>query len=304
LEIYGNSDSEEQQARTNFVDSEYFSLLHIPLASGRFWIHDEIMRGAPMALVNQTLAHRYWPDGNALGQRIRIPELKSEPPNQLTAPGSAGWLQIVGVVSDVRDDGLRNPVKPAVYLPYSTLLSMWTQILVRTQGEPLAMLRAVREKVREVDPDQQILGQTRNLEQWIAYQPEIAGNRLTVILLAAFSIFALALSAFGLYSVVSHSVAQRTNEFGIRIALGAQSGDVNFLVLSSTAISVGGGLAIGVILSLAMSRVFATWTQHTSGDFWIVIAVMLVLVGVAILACLVPARRAASIDPISALRFE
>jgi ABC-type antimicrobial peptide transport system permease subunit len=139
------------------------------------------------------------------------------------------------------------------------------------QGEPLAILRAVREKVHEVDPDQQIQGQTRNLEQWIDYQPEIAGNRLTVILLAAFAVLALLLSAFGLYSVVAHSVAQRTNEFGIRIALGAQSRDVYFLVLSSTAVSVGSGLVIGVTLSFVTSRVLADWSQRTGGYVWIAI---------------------------------
>jgi hypothetical protein len=134
IETYGNSDSQELQARINFVDSEYFSVLHIPVARGRLWTQDEIIRAAPAALVNQTLAHRFWPEGNAVGQRIRMPELKSQPPYQVAAPGSDGWFQIVGMVSDVRDDGLRNPVKPAVYLPYSTQLYMWTQILVRTKG--------------------------------------------------------------------------------------------------------------------------------------------------------------------------
>ena len=116
------------------------------------------------------------------------------------------------------------PVKPAIYLPYSVQMGMWTAILVRSRGEPLAILRAVRAKVHEVDPDQQVDGLTRDLEQFITSRPERAGARLTTILLGAFPVLALALSAFGLYSVVSHIVAQRTNEFGIRHGAGRSTG--------------------------------------------------------------------------------
>ncbi len=194
FEIFGQSQLQEQQARTNFVSPEYFSVLHIALASGRVWTHDEVMRGARLALVNQTLAQRYWPRGNAIGQQIRVPQLKSQGPYQVGVDGSDGWLQIVGIVSDVRDDGLGKPIKPGIYVPYSIQMGMWTQILVRTQGEPLAIIRTVRAKVHEIDPDQQVEGQTRNLDQWIRNQPEFVGARLTMILLAGFSILALAFS--------------------------------------------------------------------------------------------------------------
>jgi predicted permease len=308
FEIFGQSQLQEQQARTNFVSPEYFTVLHIPLASGRFWTHDEIMRGARLALVNQTLAQRYWPRGNAVGQQIRVPQLKAQPPYQAAVDGSDGWLQIVGVVPDVRDDGLGKPVKPGIYVPYSVQMGMWTQILVRTRGEPLAILRAVRGKVHDVDPDQQVIGNVRNLEQWITNQPEWVGARLTMILLGSFSVLALALSAFGLYSVVSHVVAQRTNEFGIRMALGAQRGDVLRLVLRSTAITVGCGLAIGVMLSYALSRVLASRAIvsgiQTSNDPRIIAGVIVILAAAATAACLLPARRASSIDPMTALRSE
>jgi putative ABC transport system permease protein len=304
FEIFGQSQLQEQQARTNFVNSEYFTVLHIPLASGRFWTHDEIMRGAHLALVNQTLAQRYWPRGNAVGQQIRVPELKSQPPYQTDVPGSDGWLQIIGVLPDVQDDGLGKPVKAGVYVPYSVQMGMWTQILVRTRGEPLAILRAVRGKIHEVDPDQQVMGNVRNLDQWITNQPEWAGARLTMILLGSFSVLALALSAFGLYSVVSHVVAQRTNEFGIRMALGAQRRDVLALVLRSTAVTVGCGLSIGVVLSYALSRLLSGWTQQSSSDPRIIAGVILILAAAATVACVLPARRASSIDPMTALRSE
>lgn len=309
FEIFGQSQMQEQQVRTNFVDPAYFAVLHIPLTSGRLWTHDEIMRGARLALVNQTLAQRYWPAGNAVGQQIRVPELKADTAYRASVPGSDGWLQIVGVVSDVRDDGLGKPVKPAIYVPFSVQMVMWTQILVRTRGEPLAILRAVRGKVHEVDPDQQVIGQVRNLDQWITDQPEWVGARLTMILLGGFSILALALSAFGLYSVVSHVVAQRTNEFGIRMALGAEPGDVLRLVLSSTAITVGCGLICGLVLSLVLSRVLASsallpGTQQISADPRILAGVILVLALAAMSACLLPARRASTIDPMTALRCD
>lgn len=308
FDIFGQSQMQEQQVRTNFVDPAYFNVLHIPLASGRLWTHDEIIRGARLALVNQTLAQRYWPSGSAVGQQIRVPELKGDS-YRVSVPGSDGWLQIVGVVSDVRDDGLGKPVKPAIYVPFSVQMVMWTQILVRTRGEPLAILRAVRGKVHEVDPDQQVIGQVRNLDQWITDQPEWVGARLTMILLGGFSILALALSAFGLYSVVSHVVAQRTNEFGIRMALGAEPGEVLRLVLGSTAMMVCFGLACGVIASLVLTRVLAsstllTGTPQLSSDPRIIAGVILLLAGAAMSACLLPARRASTIDPMTALRCD
>jgi putative ABC transport system permease protein len=304
FEIIGQSQLQEQQARTNFVSPEYFAVLHIPLASGRLWNHDEIMRGARMAVVNQTLAQHYWPRGNAVGQQVRIPQLKSQPPYLMDIAGSDGWLQIVGVVSDARDDGLGEPVQPGIYLPYSVQVGVWTEILVRTRGEPLAILRAVRAKVHEVDPDQQVERKTRNLEQWIRDQPEFVSARLAMILLAGSSFLALVLSAFGLYSVVSHIVAQRTNEFGIRLALGAQPGDVLRLVLGSTAVTVGLGLVVGMVSSFALSRTLASRTQQSSIDLRILAGVILLLAGAATIACLVPARRASSIDPMAALRSE
>jgi ABC-type antimicrobial peptide transport system permease subunit len=189
-------------------------------------------------------------------------------------------------------------------VPYTISMRVFTQILVRTQGEPLALLREIRGEVRAVDPDQQIIGDPRDLEHWITQQPEWAGERLATILLSGFSVLALALAVFGLYSVVSHAVVRRTNEFGIRMALGAQPGHVLRLVFASTAVSVGAGLAAGVILSVILARIFAAWTQETTGDPLILAAVMLLLAGAAAAACVLPARRAFSIDPMTALRYE
>lgn len=304
FEIFGRNANQEQTTRTNFVSPEYFTVLHIPLAAGRMWTAAETLRGARLALVNQTFARQYWPQGDAIGHQIRIPLLKAILPYGPAAPESDSWLQIVGIVADVRDDGLRKPIRSGIYVPYAISMRMFTQILVRARGEPLALLRQVRREVNSVDGDQQVMSNPRDLEQWITSRPEWAGGRLATILLSGFSVLALVLAAAGLYSVVSHAVVRRTNEFGIRMALGAQSGDVLRLVFRSTAASIGAGLAAGVILSLILARVFATWTQETTRDPLILIGVILLLCAAAAAACLIPARRASSIDPMTALRYE
>jgi hypothetical protein len=295
---------QERELRANFVSPEYFTVLHIPLLQGRMFDQAETMRGARLALVNQTMAHQYWPLGEALGQQVRVPQLKGEPPYSPAAPDSDKWLQIVGVVADARDDGLREPVKPAIYVPYTMRMPMFTQILVRTRVEPLTVLRAVRAQVRAVNPDQQVMGQVRNLEQWISTQQEWAQERLMATLFGAFAVLALLLSVFGLFSVVSYIVAQRTNEFGIRMALGAGRTHVLRLVFSSTVLSVGGGLAAGVVLSLALRGVLSRWAQGNSIDSVVVLAVVVLLMGAATVACMLPAYRASSIDPSTALRYE
>jgi predicted permease len=304
FEILGKPVPEERQVRTNFVSPEYFTVLHIPLLQGRMFDHAETMRGARLALINQTMARQYWPNGDAIGQQIRVPQLTSEPPYSPAVPDSNRWLQIVGIVADARDDGLREPVKPGVYVAYTMKMRMYTQILVRTHGDPLALLRAVRAQVHAINADQQVNGQVQNLEQWITGQREWAQERLVATLFSAFAVLALVLSVFGLYSVVSYIVAQRTNEFGIRMALGAGPTHVLRLVFASTVFSVGGGLAGGVVLSLALKGLLSRWAQGSSMDAAIVMGVAALLMAAATAACVVPAYRASSIDPVTALRYE
>jgi predicted permease len=302
IEILGNG-GEKPEARLNFVSPEYFPLLRIPLSQGRIWDHAETMRGAALAVINQTMARQYWPSGNAIGQQVRILDFKDEPPYSPTAPGSDGWLQIVGVVADARDDGLRNAIKPALYVPYTLRLWMFTQILVRTHIPPMSILHDIRAQLVQVDPEQQVM-RVRDLQAWITSQTEYGQQRLVATLFAIFSILALTLAAVGLYSVVSYGVATRTNEFGIRMALGANASDVFRIVLSSTAVNVGAGLAAGLLLSLAFDKLSTKWVTESSRDPLILAGVTLLLIAAAALACLVPARRAASVDPMEALRYE
>lgn len=304
LEIIGKPSNAEQQFQFNMVSPEYFPVLHIPLVQGRIWDEAENHRGAPVIVINQTMARRYFPNGDAVGHSIKVPELVANPPFLLTSPGSSDGLLIVGVVGDKLDDGLSNPIRPEAFVPYTVAMGMYTQILVRSEVPPLTLLHAVRAKVNAVDHDQQTNSDVRDLEHWISRMPEWARGQLVAWLFGAFAGLALALAAVGLYSVVSYTVAQRTNEFGIRIALGAQRGHVLSIVFRSMLVTVGLGILVGLGLTLALNKVMANWAAESTRDPLLLIAAAVALGLVATLACLLPARRAAAVNPMIAIRYE
>jgi len=304
FEIQGQSTARSQPSRLNFVSEEYFPILRIPLLQGRIWDADENHRGALVAVVNQTFARKYFPDGNALGHSLKTPAIQEQPPYSLMAPGANGWLLIVGVIADKRNDGLANPILPEAFVPYTLSMRMWTQILVRAEVPPLTLLHAVQAKVNSVDHDQQTANQVEDLEHWIQDQPEWARGRLVTWLFGAFAALALILAAVGLFSVVSYTVVQRTNEFGIRIALGAQRSHVLAIVFRSMLWSVGGGIAAGIVLTLALNKVMAAWAAESSRDPLLLFAATCLLSLVAALACALPAYRAAVVNPMIAIRYE
>jgi len=174
---------------------------------------------------------------------------------------------------------------------------------VRTRVPPLSLLHDIRAQIVQIDPEQQTM-HVRDLDAWITDQQEYAQQRLVATLFGIFSILALALAAVGLFSVVSYGVATRTNEFGIRMALGAKASDVFRIVLSSTAVNVGAGLAAGILLSIAFDKLSTKWVAESSRDPLILAGVTLLLIAAAGLACMVPARRAAATDPMQALRYD
>jgi ABC-type antimicrobial peptide transport system permease subunit len=258
-----------------------------------------------MAVVNETFARRYFANSDILAGSVKIPTLKSTSPETIDVPGSDGWLQVIGVTADALDDGLDKPMKPAIYLPYSVNMWMWTQILVRTRTDPRSVTHSVKQQIVSVNPDQQAtMWDDGVLETWINNQQSVQRGRLVSVLFAAFSVLALVLAAIGLYSVVSYSVAQRTNEFGIRMALGGQRSDVLKIVFISAGASVLFGIVAGLGLSFAMKQLIAQWVENASTNPLILFGASLLLLGVAALACLVPARRASAVDPMTALRSE
>ena len=289
----------------NLVSPGYFAILRIPLLQGRIWNETENQNGAHIAVINRTLAQRYFPNGDAIGHSVKLPKIEDRPPSILSASNIAdSWLQIVGIVEDARNDGLRDPVKPAVYVPYT--LSMWqgTQILVRSEAPPLTLVHAVQKQLAAVNPDQQTDSMVRDLETWISDLPEWQQEHLAAWIFGILAWLALALAAVGLYSVVSYVVTQRTNEFGIRMALGAQPTQVLRIVFASTVVSVGSGIAAGLALTLMMNRILESWVGGNARDPIILVGGALLLSLVAMLACAIPARHASRLDPMVALRHE
>lgn len=303
IEILCKPPKDDQKVRINFVSPGYFPILRVPLAKGRVWGDAENHHAARVVVINETMARRYFPEG-ALGGSLKIPDMKNEPPFQLTSPGDDPWLRIIGVVADKRDDGLRKPILPEAFLPYTLAERMGTQILVRSAGSPVALLHAIGKQVNSVDLEQQIQGNVQDLEHWIQAEPEWQQEHLVAWLFGSFAFLGLGLAATGLYSVVSFSVEQRTNEFGIRMALGARRADVFRIVFSSAVVSVGGGFIAGLLLTLALNQVLARWAEGSSRDTLVLLSATALLSVIAALACAAPAHRASSVDPMTALRYE
>ena len=305
FEILGKPVAEDQTGSVNLVSPGYFAALRIALRQGHIWTETENHDGAHIAVVNRTLAQRYFPNGDALGHSVKLAGIYDNPPEVLSAPKIAeAWLPIVGVVEDARNDGLRNPVKPAIYIPYTLSMFRGTQILVRSEVPPLTLLHGVQKQVAALNPEQQTFDIVRDLETWITDVPEWQQEHLAAWVFGILAWLALALAAIGLYSVVSYVVAQRANEFGIRMALGAQPRQVMRIVFSATVVSVGCGIAGGLTLTLTMNRILQSWAGRTTQDPLILVGGTLLLSVVAMMASAVPAWHASRVDPIVALRSE
>ena len=307
FEIDETGDREQRQARVTLVGQRYFSALRIPLLQGRIWNADENTRGDFLAVVNHAFATRYLSSSNALGRQLRIPGLTPRNRYQVASAQSTAWRQIVGVVGDARNDGVDRPVVPAIYLPYSAMMLSYSQFFVRTQGDPLTYLHSIRAAIASVAPDQQIStsgsNSTLTLNQALEADEQYSRQRLFSILFGIFSAMALALALVGIFSVVAYSVAQRTTEFGVRLALGAPRAQVLWVAARIALVSVAAGVVIGLAFDSFLGVVLAHWMQNAFAAGSLLAAVALLALS-ALLACLLPARRAIAVAPAEALRYE
>jgi FtsX-like permease family len=276
--------------------------LRIPLLRGRIFDDAESKRAAHLAMVNQAFVKQYLGDLDPIGQSVRSPQLKIDQPNLLSAQSPDDWLEVVGVVGDAKNDGLDHPVKPAIFLPYSFILPTDEAFIVRTSGDPQTAIRSVKERLREVNSEL-VVGRDHTLAWWLDTDGW-GRERFIATLFGIFAVLALVLAATGLYSVVSFGVTQRTQELGIRMALGARPASVVKLVLGSTAAMLSVGVAVGLTLSVILNRVVTSWAGGSSRDPVTLIVAAAILFVVAGIACVLPAWRAASIDPMRALRLE
>jgi predicted permease len=304
FQIVGQETVEQHNARLNFIGDGYFDLLKIPVIQGRIWDQLELSRGPHVAVINQAMARRFWPDGDAIGKRLSFPNMQPSPPFFIGTMETNQPVEIIGIVADARNDGMREATKPGVYLPYNFAMGMFTQFLVKGHVPPKTLLNTIREHMRSVNPDQQSFRIVRSLDEWITTQPEYQQEHLVTSLFGGFAALALVMAAVGLYSVVSYTVAQRTNEIGIRVALGALRTHILQVVFAPAAVSVGAGLIFGALLSVLLDSVLLKWALVRSRDPLLLFGVSIALLLSAALACYVPARRATSVEPMEALRYE
>lgn len=301
IEIKSQPSLTGAEAHLSLVNPEIFSTLQIPLVSGRIFDSAEVMRSAHLAVVNQAFV-RQFSGKDPIGQHVRSPRLKIELPDLLLASAPDDWMEIIGVVADAKNDGLRRPVAPALFLPYSFVLPPNQSLFVRVEGNPQAVTSSIRQRLRELNGEM-VVTENHSLAWWLDTQGW-GQERFIATLFSLFAVLALALAATGLFSVVSFAVTQRTQELGIRMALGAPRGSVIGLVLRSTVTMLAVGVGVGLALSIALGKVVASWTGGNSRDPLTLLVSGLLLFLVAALACIVPAWRAASIDPMHALRSE
>jgi putative ABC transport system permease protein len=280
-------------AAYTMISPGYFSAVGTPLLRGRDFRDSDTPDAPPVAVINNAMARKYWPFEDAIGKHV--------------GPGSARFPAgtIVGIVADVKHLSLREEAGPEMYVPFNqkvwpSLLNM--QVALRTQANPAAMAPLVREAMRSVDPDLP-LGKLTTLTTLV--DEAMTQPRFSMLLLGAFGALAVALASIGMYGVISYSVAQRTREIGIRMALGARRNDVFRMILAQGARLAGLGIAIGLLCSLAVTRTLARFLYGVQPtDPLTFLSVSLLLVAVALLACYLPARRATEVDPMIALRHE
>jgi len=279
------------------VSADYLKTMNIPLRQGRYFDSHDNAQSMPVAIINETMARQYWPGENALGRRFKLGD-----PEDTEVP----WTQIVGIVADIREMGLDEPVKAEMYLPYQQIThNLWfipRDLAIRTTGDTSNLVGAVRQIIREVDPDQPI-SNVATLGEVLG--TEAAQRRMGMIMLVGFALLALLLASLGIYGVLAYFVTQHTNEIGVRQALGATPRDILFLVLKKGMGLTLIGVAIGLASAFALTRLMSSLLFGVkASDPLTFVAVPLLLALVALLACYIPARRATKVDPLVALRYE
>ena len=298
IEVPGKTHSEKWESIFQLCSEAYFQVLRIQFLNGRPFTEAEVAGARKLAVVNQTFLKKYLPGENPIGRQVRISQL-AEFEDKVPDP----TFEIIGVVADVKNRGLQEPAGPEIWIPYTVTGSAFRGILVRTAQDPLTMLKAVRHEVWATDSDV-ALTLTGTLEGYIS-QFSYAGPRFGFMLMIIFGSIGLILVTIGVYSLLSYTTARRTQEIGIRMALGAQGSDVLSMVIGMGLRLVAIGVVVGLIVSLALGRILATQLWGVSAyDPWTLVCVPVLLLITGFLACWFPAHRAARVNPLVALRYE
>ncbi|MEP7065460.1 MAG: ABC transporter permease [Gemmatimonadota bacterium] len=276
------------------VDGDYFSALGIPLFSGRIFDERDTRDAPGRAIVSDALARKYFPGANAVGEQINV-----------GGPGDDNAYTIVGIVGNVRYDGVAQEPSEAIYFPFvqgGMGVTPSFSVVARTREDPAEVGRLVRDAVRQIDPELAVAN-VRTLHELV--EENVAGDRFRTTLLAVFAALALVLAAVGIYGVMTYAVGRRSREIGIRLALGARAGEIYRLVLGEGLVVAGLGVAIGLLASVALTRVVSKLLFEVSAtDAATFIAVPVLLLAIAALACFIPARRASQVNPSVTMRTD
>ena len=273
------------------ITGGYFDAMHIPFMNGRAFQANDREDAPKVVIINEALAQRFWPNENAIGKRLGF--RPKEP--QI-------WHEVVGIVGNVRHRSLDADPKPELYFPYSQYPGRFMTLVVRTSSDPVNAIGAVRSQVLALDPDQPVFD-IKTMDERLS--KSVGVSRFIMLLLGVFAALATLLASVGIYGLMAYTVTQRTHEIGVRMALGAKTTDVISLVLRHGLKLVFAGVGIGVAGALALTRLMETLLYNVSPtDTLTFVVITLILAGVALAACFVPARRAARVDPMIALRYE
>jgi putative ABC transport system permease protein len=287
----------EPSADRHQVAPGYFAAMGIALLAGRDFTDADDMDHPGVVIINETAAKRFWPNENPLGKRITIGMGQ-----EVKLYGKPVSCEIIGVAGNVKHEQLKDDFQPEMYIPAWHLPAQSMTLIVRGNAAPDSLINGMRQAVQSMDPDQPIR-RAQTLQAAIART--VAPLRFVAALLALFAALALTLAIIGIYGVMSYAVAQRTQEIGIRMALGAQHSDVLKLVLGHGIILTLAGIALGLACALALTRVMASLlfeVKPTDAATFAVVSISLAII--AMIACYVPARRATRVDPLVALRYE
>jgi len=270
------------------IAGAFFETAGIPLLKGRFFTDQDRESSPRVAIINETMARSYWPGEDAIGKRFRF--------------SGEQWTTVVGITGDMHRQGLEKQVVPQVFRPDAQQPEDMLEVIVRTAGDPRTIAASVQSEIQSLDKSVAKF-QVAAVEQQLGQ--ETAERRFQTSLIGLFSLAALVLSAIGIYGLMHYFVAQRTNEIGVRMALGARYGNVLSLVLRQGLLLAGIGVMVGVLGAFALTRLLSSLLFGvTPTDPVTFAAAPAILLGVAVLACWIPARRAAAIDPVRALRQE
>jgi putative ABC transport system permease protein len=279
----------EPEVMVNTATANYFETVGIPFIKGRLFGDQDQANTQPVLIINQTMARRFWPNQDPLGRQIKSAE-----------DGTTGT--VVGVVGDAKHYWLEEESKPQMYAAYSQQPGLFATVVIRTTVEPLSLSESIRQAIWKVDADQP-MWKIRTVEFLV--NRSTADRKFLMALMGIFATLALVLTMIGLYGVVSYLVNQRTQEIGIRMALGAQMRDIMRMVLKQGMVLVLTGVALGLGAAWLLTRLMSRLLYQVSAtDPLTFAAIALLLTTVALLACYIPARRATKVDPLVALRYE